>query len=134
MIIEQYIKDHVCSELTLFHELLFKKIMEVGVGDGDGGKGRDRDGGKDDISSVKDYCFSVLKKSLNSEVDDEIKNNYIEVKLYNINGKEYMIDMEHGMVFGGKRVDIVDILKKQLLEKLKLCGSSVLNEEKDLFK
>lgn len=128
MIIEQKIKDHVYSEILLFHELLFKKIMESLSFNGNG------EIDVDAISSVKDYCSSVLKKSLSNEIDDEIKNNYIEVKLYNISGKEYMIDMEHGMVFSGKRVDIVDVLKKQLLEKLKLHGSSVLNEEKDLFK
>ena len=131
MIIDQQIKDHVYSEMALFHELLFKKIMEKSV---ETGVKTNSEIDVDAISSVKDYCFSVLKKSLINEIDDEIKNNYIEVKLYNINGKEYMIDMEHGMVFSGKRVDIVDVLKKQLLENLKLHGSSVLNEEKDLFK
>lgn len=143
MINEQYIKDcirdHVCSELTLFHELLFKRIMDlVDVEEGNMVENGVEDlvdtGFSENISSIKDHCFNVLKKSLNNEVDDEIKNNYIEVKLYNINGKEYMIDMNHGMVFSGKRVDIVDVLKAQLLEKIKLHGSSILNEEKDLFK
>lgn len=46
-------------------------------------------------------------------------SKYLEVEIYNISGKEYYIDTKNGIVFSGKRADIVEILSKDVLEKLK---------------
>jgi len=46
-------------------------------------------------------------------------SNYIETQLYNIGGKEYMIDTKNGIVFSGKRADIIEILSQDELKKLK---------------
>lgn len=47
------------------------------------------------------------------------KSLYIETQLYSIGGKEYMIDTKNGIVFSGKRADIVEILSHDELKKLK---------------
>lgn len=71
---------------------------------------------------------SIIIETLNKIKNNDINNkkekkfnfeNYIETQLYNIGGKEYMIDTENGIVFSGKRADIVEILSEDELKKLK---------------
>ena len=81
-----------------------------------------------DNKLIKDIFLKNYKnyeKPLKIHHNNEIKLNfdkskYIEVELYNISGKEYMIDVENGIVFSGKRADIVEILSKDIIQKLKL--------------
>ncbi len=72
---------------------------------------------------VKNY--KNYEKPLKIHDNNEIKLNfdkskYIEVELYNISGKEYMIDVENGIVLSGKRADIVEILSPDIIQKLKI--------------
>lgn len=91
---------------------------------------------KKDFEDFKELFFeklqSITENSIIIETLNKIKNNkdnkkekdfntekYIETQLYNIGGKEYMIDTKNGIVFSGKRADIVEILSEDELKKLK---------------
>ena len=91
---------------------------------------------KKDFEDFKELFFeklqSITENSIIIETLNKIKNNkdnkkekdfniekYIETQLYNIGGKEYMIDTKNGIVFSGKRADIVEILSEDQLKKLK---------------
>jgi len=94
---------------------------------------------KKDFQDFKELFFeklqSITENSIIIETLNKIKNNnkkerkekdfndkkYIETQLYNIGGKEYMIDTKNGIVFSGKRADIVEILSEDELKKLKDC-------------
>ena len=94
---------------------------------------------KKDFEDFKELFFeklqSITENSIIIETLNKIKNNnkkenkekkfndkkYIETQLYNIGGKEYMIDTKNGIVFSGKRADIVEILSEDELKKLKDC-------------
>ena len=80
---------------------------------------------KKDFEDFKEVFFEKLQNITENiiiiETLNKIKNNnkkekkfnvekYIETQLYNIGGKEYMIDTKNGIVFSGKRADIVEIL------------------------
>jgi uncharacterized protein YdaT len=90
---------------------------------------------KKDFEDFKELFFeklqSITENSIIIETLNKIKNNnnnnkeknfntskYIETQLYNIGGKEYMIDTKNGIVFSGKRADIIEILSHDELEKL----------------
>ena len=96
---------------------------------------------KKDFEDFKELFFeklqSITENSIIIETLNKIKNNnnnnkkerkekdfndkkYIETQLYNIGGKEYMIDTKNGIVFSGKRADIVEILSEDELKKLKV--------------
>ena len=95
---------------------------------------------EDEIKVFKKELFEVIERHIENEDIKNIflknfnnyeqhnslqklnfdKSKYIEVELYNISGKEYMIDIQHGIVFSGKRADIVEILSNELLQKLRL--------------
>ncbi len=93
---------------------------------------------KKDFENFKELFFeklqSITENSIIIETLNKIKNNnkkeskekdfndkkYIETQLYNIGGKEYMIDTKNGIVFSGKRADIVEILSDDELKKLKV--------------
>src|SRR6056300_925724 len=90
---------------------------------------------KKDFEDFKELFFeklqSITENSIIIETLNKIKNNnkkenkekkfndkkYIETQLYNIGGKEYMIDTKNGIVFSGKRADIVEILSEDELKK-----------------
>ena len=88
-----------------------------------------------DNEHFKELFFEKLESITNNSVILEIldnlkheryckeenfdKSKYIETQLYNIGGKEYMIDMHNGIVFGGKRADIIEVLTQDELKKLK---------------
>ena len=92
---------------------------------------------KKDFEDFKELFFeklqSITENSIIIDTLNKIKNNnnkkekekdfniekYIETQLYNIGGKEYMIDTKNGIVFSGKRADIVEILSEDELKKLK---------------
>lgn len=92
---------------------------------------------KKDFEDFKELFFeklqSITENTIIIETLNKIKNNnkkenkekkfndkkYIETQLYNIGGKEYMIDTKNGIVFSGKRADIVEILSEDELKKLK---------------
>lgn len=91
---------------------------------------------KKDFEDFKELFFeklqSITENSIIIDTLNKIKNNnnnkkekdfntekYIETQLYNIGGKEYMIDTKNGIVFSGKRADIVEILTEDELKKLK---------------
>ena len=92
---------------------------------------------KKDFEDFKELFFeklqSITENSIIIETLNKIKNNnkkenkekkfndkkYIETQLYNIGGIEYMIDTKNGIVFSGKRADIVEILSEDELKKLK---------------
>ena len=91
---------------------------------------------KKDFEDFKELFFeklqSITENTIIIETLNKIKNNnnnkkenefnsekYIETQLYNIGGKEYMIDTKNGIVFSGKRADIVEILTQDELKKLK---------------
>jgi len=91
---------------------------------------------QDDMNNFKHSCLNTIMEHVSKDYKElfaqnkkkyfqnEILNNkidikkYLKVELYVINGKEYMIDTENGIVFYGKRADIVEILPKEALEKL----------------
>ena len=91
---------------------------------------------QDDMNNFKHSCLNTIMEYVSKDYKElftqnkkkyfqnEILNNkidtkkYLKVELYVINGKEYMIDTENGIVFYGKRADIVEILPKEALEKL----------------
>jgi len=90
---------------------------------------------KKDFEDFKEVFFEKLQNITENiiiiETLNKIKNNnkkekkfnvekYIETQLYNIGGKEYMIDTKNGIVFSGKRADIVEILSDDELKKLKI--------------
>tara|TARA_Y100000389_G_C17139917_1_gene354408 strand:- start:129 stop:431 length:303 start_codon:yes stop_codon:yes gene_type:complete len=90
---------------------------------------------KKDFEDFKEVFFEKLQNITENiiiiETLNKIKNNnkkekkfnvekYIETQLYNIGGKEYMIDTKNGIVFSGKRADIVEILSDDELKKLKV--------------
>lgn len=66
----------------------------------------------DTLNKIKNNNNNKKEKDFNTE-------KYIETQLYNIGGKEYMIDTKNGIVFSGKRADIVEILSEDELKKLK---------------
>lgn len=92
---------------------------------------------KKDFEDFKELFFeklqSITENIIIIDTLNKIKNNnnnnkkekdfntekYIETQLYNIGGKEYMIDTKNGIVFSGKRADIVEILSEDELKKLK---------------
>jgi hypothetical protein len=92
---------------------------------------------QDDMNNFKHICLNTIMENIVNQKYKDIflknkrkyfenqklstlidYNKYLKVELYNINGKEYMIDTENGIVFYGKRADIVEILPKQALDKL----------------
>lgn len=74
----------------------------------------------EDIKNIFLKNFNKYEQHNNMQKLNFDKSKYIEVELYNISGKEYMIDPQHGIVFSGKRADIVEILSNELLQKLRL--------------
>lgn len=82
-----------------FKELFFKKLESITE------------------NSIILEILQSTKNENNNKMFDVSK--YIETQLYNIGGKDYMIDTKHGIVFSGKRADIVEILSQDELKKLK---------------
>lgn len=68
------------------------------------------------LNKIKNNKNNNKKENKENKFD---KKKYIETQLYNIGGKEYMIDTKNGIVFSGKRADIVEILSEDELKKLK---------------
>jgi hypothetical protein len=96
---EKRLEYFIQQEHDDFKELFFKKLESI-----------------TENSIIMDILQITKNENSNKPVD---VSKYIETQLYNINCKDYMIDTTNGIVFSGKRADIVEILSQDELKKLK---------------
>ena len=89
----------VSKDFEEFKELFFKKLESI---------------------TENAVILEILEKAKHQNKMEKSfdTTKYIETQMYSIGGKEYMIDTKNGIVFSGKRADIVEILSQDELKKL----------------
>ena len=98
---EQLLEEIIQKDNEQFKQLLFEKLRSITQN-----------------AVILDVLNNIEHENVDVQKDFD-SSKYIKTELYNIGGKEYMIDTNNGIVFGGKRADIVEILSQDELKKMK---------------